>query len=90
MKTVVATTQFKRDLKLCKRRHRDLSKLTRVLELLANGHTLPAANRDHALVGDWLPKRECHIAPDWLLIYESTSTELRLARTGSHADLFGK
>ncbi len=89
MKTLVVTAQFKRDLKRCQRRHRDLSKLTRILDLLANGQSLPAANRDHPLVGSWIPKRECHIAPDWLLVYETTPTELRLARTGSHADLFG-
>ena len=89
MKTLVVTTQFKRDLKLCKRRHWDLSKLTAVMDLLANGETLSPACRDHPLLGRWIPKRECHIAPDWLLVYETTPTELRLARTGTHADLFG-
>ena len=89
MKTLVVTTQFKRDLKLCHRRHWDLSKLTAVMELLANGETLPPVHRDHPLLGKWIPKRECHIAPDWLLVYEVTPTELRLARTGTHADLFG-
>ena len=89
MKTLVLTTQFKRDLKLCNRRHGDITKLQQILDLLVEGRVLPPQNRDHALVGNWIPKRECHIAPDWLLIYETTNTEVRLARTGIHSDLFG-
>ena len=90
MKTVVLATQFKRDLKLCKRRNRDIDRLTAILRILEKGAQLPESVHDHALVGNWIPKRECHIAPDWLLIYETTETEVRLARTGSHSDLFGK
>ena len=90
MKTIVATSQFKRDLKLCKRRHWDIARLGAGMVLLANGGTLPPVCRDHPLLGNWIPKRECHITPDWLLVYEVTPTELRLARTGTHADLFGK
>ena len=89
MKTLVLTAQFKRDLKLCNRRHCDMSKLQQILDLLMAGQVPPPQNRDHALVGNWIPKRECHIAPDWLLIYDTTETEVRLARTGSHSDLFG-
>lgn len=89
MKTLVVTAQFKRDLKLCNRRHYDIAKLQKVLDLLMAGQALPAKFRDHPLVGNWLPKRECHIAPDWLLIYETNETEVRLARTGTHSDLFG-
>ena len=88
MKTLVITAQFKRDLKLCNRRHYDIAKLQKVLDLLMAGQALPAQHRDHPLVGNWLPKRECHIAPDWLLIYETDETEVRLARTGTHSDLF--
>lgn len=90
MKTLVITTQFKRDLRLCNRRHYDIAKLQSVLELLTQGNVLPLQYRDHALVGNWLPKRECHIAPDWLLIYETNETEVRLAKTGTHSDLFGR
>ena len=90
MKTLVVTAQFKRDLKLCNRRHYDIAKLQKVLDLLMAGQALPAKFRDHPLVGNWLPKRECHIAPDWLLIYETNETEVRLARTGTHSDLFGR
>ena len=90
MKAIVVTAQFKRDLKLCNRRHYDIAKLQSALDLLAQGTVLPPQYHDHALVGNWLPKRECHIAPDWLLIYEATATEVRLARTGTHSDLFGK
>lgn len=89
MKALVLATQFKRDLKLCKRRRYDISKLQIVLDILVSGQTLQPQYRDHPLVGNWLPKRECHIAPDWLLIYETSDTEVRLARTGTHSDLFG-
>ena len=88
MKTLVLTTQFKRDLKLCSRRHYDIAKLQAILDILVSGGILPAQYRDHALVGNWIPKRECHIAPDWLLIYETTDTEVRLALLGIHSDLF--
>lgn len=90
MKTLVVTAQFKRDLKLCNRRHCDIAKLQRILDILAAGQTIPSQNKDHPLVGNWIPKRECHIAPDWLLIYETDATEVRLARTGTHSDLFGR
>jgi len=89
VKTIVATAQFKRDLKTCRRRHWDLGRLERVLDALVAGEPLPAVHRDHPLVGNWRPKRECHVAADWLLVYETTATEVRLARTGTHADLFG-
>ena len=88
MKTLVLTAQFKRDLKLCNRRHYDIAKLQQVLDILMAEQILPPQYRDHPLTGNWLPKRECHIAPDWLLIYETSGTEVRLARTGTHSDLF--
>ena len=88
MKTLVLTAQFKRDLKLCNRRHYDIAKLQQMLDILMAGQILPPQYRYHLLTGNWLPKRECHIAPDWLLIYETNNTEVRLARTGTHSDLF--
>ena len=57
--------------------------------MLANEEELPERNRDHALIGDYVDHRECHITPDWLLIYQTTETELLLVRTGSHSELFG-
>ena len=88
MKTLVLTTQFKRDLKLCSRRNCNISKLKQALDILAAGQTLPPQYRNHPLIGNWRPKRECHLAPDWLLIYETNEQEVRCARTGTYSDLF--
>lgn len=83
---------FKRDFKRVKRQGCDMEKLEKVLELLVNGEKLPPKYRDHKLGGEYLGTRECHIAPDWLLIYEVIEDELvlYLTRTGSHAKLFKK
>ncbi len=91
MKYVVRhTTAFKRDYKLAVKRNLPIAKLHAVVEKLQSGETLPAANRDHALSGRWADHRECHIAPDWLLIYQihENILVLELTRTGSHSDLF--
>jgi len=84
------TNRFKQDLRLAAKRGQDLSALEAVLSLLAEQKPLPEKNRDHALAGDYDGCRECHIAPDWLLIYKTSQTELilYLMRTGSHSDLF--
>lgn len=68
------------------------SSLKEIIADLANGNPLPDKNRDHPLTGNWVGHRECHILPDWLLIYriEDDVLVLTLARTGSHSDLFGK
>ena len=90
MKYVVRNTSaFKKDYKRAKKRGLDLSKLQRVVELHANGTSLPESLRDHALTGNWANHRECHIAPDWLLIYQiyEDVLVLELTRTGSHSDL---
>ena len=90
MKYVVRNTSaFKKDYKRAKKRGLDLCKLQRVVELLANGTSLPESFRDHALTGNWANHRECHIAPDWLLIYQiyEDVLVLELTRTGSHSDL---
>lgn len=90
MKYVVRNTSaFKKDYKRAKKRGFNLSKLQRVVELLANGTSLPESLRDHALTGNWANHRECHIAPDWLLIYQiyEDVLVLELTRTGSHSDL---
>jgi mRNA interferase YafQ len=62
--------------------------LAEVIRMLANEEELTERNRDHALIGDYVDHRECHITPDWLLIYQTTETELLLVRTGSHSELF--
>lgn len=84
------TTQFKKDIKLAKKRHLPLEPLKEIVALLANGEQLPEKNKDHALQGNFTGYRECHIQPDWLLIYriEDDVLVLTLTRTGTHSDLF--
>lgn len=87
---VRATTAYARDYKKALKRHLPIAKLQAVVAKLANGESLPPANRDHALTGNWTNHRECHIAPNWLLIYQIKDDilVLELTRTGSHSDLF--
>ena len=89
---IVWTTQFKKDYKLALKRHLDIELLDNIIRRLSRGETLPEKNRDHALTGDWVGHRECHILPDWLLVYriDDDVLVLTLARTGTHSDLFGK
>jgi mRNA interferase YafQ len=84
------TTIFKRDLKRLQKRGKLLSKLKSVLEQLARGEELPAKNYPHKLSGAWSGKLECHIEPDWLLVYEYKHDLLILHRSGTHSDLFRK
>ena len=90
MKRVSQTTQFSRDVKRLRKRGKDLGKLREVVRLLAAGTALPAKHRDHPLIGPWAPSRDCHVEPDWILIYTADSESLRLERTGTHTDLFKK
>lgn len=83
------STQFKRDRRLCVKRGYDMELLTAAVEILRVPATLPPQNRAHSLSGNWAGWQECHLTPDWLLIYRVDGNELRLARTGTHADLFG-
>ena len=84
------TNQFKRDLKLAKKQNKNLDKLFEVIDVLANGGTLDEKYRDHDLSGNYKGTRECHIEPDWLLVYKvyRDTLILKLIRTGSHSDLF--
>lgn len=84
------TTQFKKDLKLAKKQNKDLDKLFSVIEVLARGETLPPQYRDHDLSGNYKGTRECHVEPDWLLIYEIQDNVLvlMLYRIGTHSELF--
>ena len=87
--TVCAQNGGEKDLKVCQKRHYNMALLQQVINVLAVPEQLPPQNRDHSLTGSYIPHRECHIQPDWLLIYYQTDTELYLYRTGTHADLFG-
>ena len=88
MLTPVRSAQFKRDVTKAQKRGRELSKLRAVLASLIRQEPLTARYLDHPLRGIWKGYREAHIEPDWLLVYRVTGNELRLVRTGSHADLF--
>ena len=89
MLLLVRKSRFKKDYKKLKSSGKDLNKLRFVIELLVQGNDLPSKNRDHFLIGKYKDFRECHIEPDWLMIYKLTPTELILVRTGSHSELFG-
>ena len=82
------TNQFKRDLKLAKKRGKDTGKLDKIVEKLLKAVPLDPKNRDHTLSGDYQDHQECHIEPDWLLIYLKRATKIILVRTGTHSDLF--
>lgn len=92
MYTVKFTSKFKKDYKLYQKRGYDMDKIKKVITLLASGtnqDTLINEYKDHVLKGNWKGFRECHILPDWLLVYEivEDTLVLSLARTGSHSDL---
>ncbi len=83
------STKFRHDVKRLQRQGLDLLRLKTVVEVLVGQQPLDDKYRDHVQIGDWKGCWECHIQPDWLLIYRATDEELQLVRTGSHADLFG-
>ena len=88
MLEIVYSSRFKRDLRQCAKRQLDLTILQTVIDTLRMPAALPAQNRDHDLTGNYSGFRECHVSPDWLLIYRVDGNALLLARTGSHSDLF--
>ena len=90
MLTLTTTSQFRKDYKLAKKRGYDMSLLENVLQQLLDCKPLEEKHRDHALTGNYLGFRECHIQPDWLLIYaiDSGTLILTASRTGTHSDLF--
>ena len=92
MLTIKYHTSFKKDYKRVVKRGCDTKKFEKVLEHLVNEQSLPMEYRDHELTGNWKGFRECHIQPDWLLIYkiEKNILTLTLTRTGTHSDLFSK
>lgn len=88
--TIKPTSKFQKDLKRVQKRGYDINLLKEIIVKLSNGEPLPSKNRDHNLSGNYSNCRECHITPDWLLIYEVYEEELYLylTRTGTHSDLF--
>lgn len=83
------SSKFKRDFKTCSKRQYKMGLLQQVVDILRIPDALPSKNSDHNLSGNYTGYRECHITPDWLLIYRQDGNELLLYRTGTHADLFG-
>ena len=85
---IVWTTQFKKDYNLAIKRNLNIDLLDNIIRTLSRGEALPEKNKDHALTGDWVGHRECHIQPDWLLVYriEDDILVLTLARSGTHSD----
>ena len=87
MPDVVFTNRMKKDVKLAKKQGKDLKKLTEIINMLLKGAALPDKCKDHSLKGDWQGFRDCHIEPDWLLIYRIEEDVLYLAASGSHSYL---
>ena len=83
------STRFKKDFKICVKRGYKMVLLQQTIDILRMPDALPSKNRDHALCGNYSGYRECHIEPNWLLIYRQERDELLLYRTGTHSDLFG-
>jgi len=83
------TKQFEKDVKRLRKRGKDLQKLKLVLSNLIAGDQLEVQYRDHILIGNYKGRRECHVEPNWLLIYKLEDDEIIFERTGTHSDLFG-
>ncbi|MDO4935802.1 MAG: type II toxin-antitoxin system YafQ family toxin [Phascolarctobacterium sp.] len=90
MLNIVVSKKFRKDLSVAMKCGFDMNLLDRVVDMLANEETLPAQYQDHALIGEYKKFRECHVKPNWLLIYrvDNEDLELYLFRTGTHSDLF--
>lgn len=88
MRVIVWQSQFKKDFKVAQKRNKKLEKLAHIITELQHGRELSPKNKNHKLKGNYVNCWECHIEPDWLLIYQLTESELILVRTGTHSDLF--
>ncbi len=88
MKRLSQSNQFLKDIKRMRKRGKNIERLQSVVTKLANNEALHPRHRDHTLMGEWKNCRDCHIDPDWILIYYVDPNTLRLERTGSHSDLF--
>ncbi|MBD3374343.1 type II toxin-antitoxin system mRNA interferase toxin, RelE/StbE family [candidate division KSB1 bacterium] len=82
------TTQFKKDYKRMQKQDKNMDKLKEIIEKLSANISLDPKYHDHSLAGEWSSHRDCHIEPDWILIYRKTADSLYLERMGSHSDLF--
>ena len=85
---VVQTTQFRKDIRRVLKRGKEKEKLIRIIRMFEAEQELPERYRDHVLKGNWVGRRDCHIEPDWVLIYKVCEKEIILERTGTHSDLF--
>jgi mRNA interferase YafQ len=90
MKAIYETSQFRKDFKKIRKQGKQIEKLKEIVRRLAEGQPLEPRHRDHALIGPLKGSRDCHIEPDWLLIYRTDGESLYLERTGSHSDIFKK
>jgi len=88
MLTPIYKKKFEKDIKRLKKRGKDLTKLTKIVRKLIAGESLVAKHRDHALKGDYVDCRECHIEPDWLLLYITHNPHITFVRSGTHSDIF--
>jgi mRNA interferase YafQ len=86
---LLTTSAFERDVRRVLKQGKNLDKLEEVVNTLLDGEALPARSHPHPLRGDWAGHWDCHVAPDWILLYRITAKALVLVRTGSHAELFG-
>ena len=88
MRTIIIESHFKKDLKNATKQGKSVEKLREIIIALQQGKSLPPKNRNHKLKGEYVGYWECHVEPDWLLIYKLIPEKLILARLGSHSDLF--
>jgi mRNA interferase YafQ len=89
VRAIHETSQFRKDIKRLKKRGKDLAKLKEIVLRIVEGQPLEPKHRDHPLTGHWSGSRDCHIEPDWLLLYRADDNMLYLERSGTHSDLFG-
>jgi mRNA interferase YafQ len=89
LRRIVTSSRFQKDVKRISKRGLDLNRLGSAIDTLQRSGEAPSGTRPHLLIGAWSGHLECHIAPDWLLIYQVDESEVRLYRTGTHSDLFG-
>lgn len=88
MLEAIYTNVFARDIKKAQKRGKDMSKIKKVMTILINEKTLPRKHKEHRLIGNYASRMECHIEPDWLLIYKREEQSIIFERTGTHSDLF--
>lgn len=88
MRNIFQTSQFRKDFKKLKKRGKDIEKLKSVVKVISAGEPLEERHHDHPLSGKWTGSRDCHVEPDWILIYRVDGDCLYLERTGGHSDLF--